>query len=356
MVGRATLQQCLATAILLLVTCLPRTALAQKTDIVTLINGDKLTGEIKELERGLMRFKTDSIGTIYIEWLDIASITSNKFFSLETASGVLAFGSLSTTDDEQSIDVSYADRTVRLRKSSVVELNRVKDTFWKRLDGSVGLGFSYRKANDDVQLNFSADTTYQAQRNIYIATLSALVSSQNQNVPTERYTGSFSHQGYIRPKWSSLARLDLEQNTELDLRLRTLIQGGGLYRFIQTNRTRLDSAAGLALNDEQYFTVGKEDRTSLEAFGSVGYEFFKFNTPKADVSARFTVFPSLTESGRVRTQTDAKVRWEIIKDLNWAITLFLSTDNKPPEAQTEEGSAQASGEDYGIITSLEYTF
>ncbi len=346
----------LSCVLLLLALLSAGAAMAQKTDIITLVNGDRLTGDIKEMQRGLLRFKTDSIGTIYIEWLDISSIESTKFFNLETASGVLAFGSIETTDDQDSLDITYADRTVRLKKYSVVEIERVKDTFWNRLDGSVGLGFSFKKANEDLQLNFNADAKYRTRRHSYTSSLSALVSSQNDNTATERYTATFSHQANIKPNWYSLAQGNLEQNTELDLRLRALILGGGLHRFINTNRTRLDSAAGLALNNEQYFTTGKEDRTSLEAFASVGYEFFKFNTPKADVTARFTVFPSLTESGRVRTNLDTKVRWEIIKDLNWAITVYASTDNQPPEQETERGSEEASGTDYGIITSLEWTF
>lgn len=331
-------------------------AMAQKTDVITLINGDRITCEIKELERGLLRVKTDSVGTIYVEWLDIASIESQKNFTVQTASGVLAFGSLATSDNQQGIDISYADRTVRLKKQAIVEIARVKETFWKRLDGSISFGFSYKKANTDVQLNFAADSSYHSQRHEYSAGASALVSSQNDNTATERYLADFSHQGYIRPNWSSLARADLEQNTELDLQLRTLIQGGAVYRFFNTNRNRLDSAAGLALNNEKYISKDKEARTSLEVFFSAGYEFFKFNTPKADITARFTVFPSLTESGRVRTSLDTKVRWEIISDLNWEISVFASTDNQPPETETDAGSADANGTDYGIITSVAWTY
>jgi hypothetical protein len=331
-------------------------AMAQKTDIITLVNGDRITCELKELQRGLLRVKTDSVGTIYVEWLDIATIQSEKHFTVQTTSGVLAFGSLATSEDKQGLDISYADRTVRLKKQAVVEITRVKETFWERLEGSISLGFSYKKANTDVQLNFAADSSYHTKRHSYSAGISALVSSQNDNTATERYLVDFSHQAYIRPNWASLARADLEQNTELDLQLRTLIQGGALYRYFNTNRNRLDNAAGLALNNERYFSTGKDSRTSLEVFFSGGYEFFKFSTPKADVTVRMTVFPSLTESGRVRTSFDTKVRWEIISDLNWDITIFVSTDNQPPEAETDAGSAVASGTDYGIITAFAWTY
>ena len=41
---------------------------AQKTDIVILENGDRITGEIKRLEAGLLNFSTDTMGTVNIEW------------------------------------------------------------------------------------------------------------------------------------------------------------------------------------------------------------------------------------------------------------------------------------------------
>jgi len=42
-------------------------ALAAKTDVVVLLNGDRITGEVKELSYGQLKFKTDDMGTLYIE-------------------------------------------------------------------------------------------------------------------------------------------------------------------------------------------------------------------------------------------------------------------------------------------------
>ncbi|HVH57665.1 MAG TPA: hypothetical protein VM791_15485, partial [Vicinamibacterales bacterium] len=37
-----------------------------RTDVVTLPNGDRITGEINELERGRLEFKTDDAGTLML--------------------------------------------------------------------------------------------------------------------------------------------------------------------------------------------------------------------------------------------------------------------------------------------------
>jgi hypothetical protein len=344
----------LKTVLALLLALAAVTAFAQKTDVITLVNGDRITCEIKELERGLLRVKTDSAGTLYIEWLDIVAVRSDKYFFVETASGILAFGSLSTTADGAGLEVEAEGRSVQVRQNSVVSIAPVEDTFWERMSGAVSFVFSIKKANDDIQLNFGTGVTYRSAIHTYGLDLSALVSSRNSEPATERYVGSFSHQAYLGSNWTSLSKAEFEQNTELDLRLRSLLLAGGSYHFVNTNRTILAAAAGLALNNESYFSADKENRTSLEVFAGMGYDFFKFNTPKADVSIRFTVFPSLTEAGRFRTTLDGKIRWEIIQDLNWVITIYSSTDNQPPES--EDGDADASGTDYGIITSLEWTY
>ena len=39
----------------------------EKTDVVILKNGDRITGEIKKLDRGKLKLKTDDMSTVYIE-------------------------------------------------------------------------------------------------------------------------------------------------------------------------------------------------------------------------------------------------------------------------------------------------
>lgn len=51
-------------------------AFAAKTDIVILQNGDRTTGEIKELKFGKLKYGTDNAGTISFEWDKIAYLKS----------------------------------------------------------------------------------------------------------------------------------------------------------------------------------------------------------------------------------------------------------------------------------------
>ena len=69
-------------------------AWAQKTDIVRLANGDHVTGEIKNLQRGRLELSTDDAGTIEFEWDNIASVESKREFEVGTTDDRRLLGSL----------------------------------------------------------------------------------------------------------------------------------------------------------------------------------------------------------------------------------------------------------------------
>ena len=65
-----------------------------KTDLVVLVNGNQLNGEIKSLEHGLLALSTDSMGTVRIEWDDITITESRYYFELELFDGTRYYGSI----------------------------------------------------------------------------------------------------------------------------------------------------------------------------------------------------------------------------------------------------------------------
>ena len=88
---------------------------------------------------------------------------------------------------------------------------------------------------------------------------------------------------------------------------------------------------------------------AVEAVGAVQAEWFRYDEPELDITSTFVVYPSLTGSGRVRTEFDLSFEWEIVADLVWGITLYHDFDSEPPSASAEK-------EDYGINTSIGWEF
>ena len=72
----------------------------EKSDVVTLKNGDRLHGEIAKLEYGKLSLKTDYMGTLSIEWPAVTAIESKFHFDVEMNNGVRRFGSIYRDWDE----------------------------------------------------------------------------------------------------------------------------------------------------------------------------------------------------------------------------------------------------------------
>ncbi len=84
----------LALAFMMLSLTSPGAAAHSKTDIVTLYNGDRITGEIKHLYGGLLQYGTDSMGTIKVEWQEIARVESRFHYEVRTSTGERLFGTI----------------------------------------------------------------------------------------------------------------------------------------------------------------------------------------------------------------------------------------------------------------------
>src|SRR3982750_3261284 len=67
---------------------------AQKTDSVSIRNGDRITGEVKSLSRGLLKYSTDDLGTVYIEWDKVDRISTTRVLEVHLLSGRKFYGPL----------------------------------------------------------------------------------------------------------------------------------------------------------------------------------------------------------------------------------------------------------------------
>jgi len=114
---------------------------ADKTDVVVLVNGDHLTGEIDQLQKGQLQYKTDHEGTIQVEWAKIVQITSTRLFEVVTSDGRRFLGSLGRAEPGFILIVGGGE-VPALTFAEVTEITPIGASFWKKLDGSLSAGFN----------------------------------------------------------------------------------------------------------------------------------------------------------------------------------------------------------------------
>ena len=322
---------------------------AEKTDVVVFKNGDRLTGEVKKLERGKLAFKTDATDTIQIEWEDVRSVRARESFDVEIRTGERYFGSLAPAEEEGKLDVAGVEETWTLDLRSVVRLTPIESGFWKRVDGSLDLGFSFTEADDRTQLSFGAEAEYRTRKYLRSLTMSTVIASQSDVDETNRSDLGLVVTRYLRrPRRHFLGFATLQRNEELGIDLRSLVAAAAGWYVVQSNTEILGLAAGLAVSQEQ-LEGSEPSQESVEALLGLQFQSFKYDTPERDVDVALIVYPSLSDAGRVRAELSAKVRWEIVKDFSVGLTLLESYDSEPPT----EGAPTS---DLTLTTSLGWSF
>jgi len=320
-----------------------------KTDIIELVNGDRITGEIKQLEHGILRLGTDSMGEVRIEWSDVVSVSSRYQFQFERASGRRVVAHIQETDDAQNLMLTNAYETIKFPREKIVRIAPIEDSFWDRVTGSAKFGYSFTKASDIAQLNFSARASHRTAFRAFSIDTSAIRTTDKESGDTQRSDLRLAMTRFRSDRWFNSYLIGFESNDELSLDLRTSL-GADIGRYlIQTNKSELSLVAGLIGTTE---ALQGENAKEQNIEGLLGMEFSRyiFNDPTVDISLKLTVFPSITDSGRTRAQFDANIRRELFSDLYWDLSFYETYDSKPPSTETTTKN------DYGIVTSLGWSF
>lgn len=143
----------------------------EKTDIMILKNGDRVTGEVKNLEAGLLELKTDTMGTVHIEWRFISELISDKTLSVESTDGSRWLGQLQKPAYGDHIVINTDQGPVDLPPNEVVAVWPVAATFLDKMDLDMSLGFDYSKATDITNSNLSVDFRHRSDERLTEASL-----------------------------------------------------------------------------------------------------------------------------------------------------------------------------------------
>jgi hypothetical protein len=311
-------------------------ARAQKTDVITLDNGDTITCEIKELERGRLRCNTDAMGYVYIQWEHIAAIDTDKTLEVELASGQRYFGSIRAGDAADQMSVTAGAASTSIRNEQVAFVRQLNPTFWSRLDGNVDFGASFTQADNQFDYSLNASSAYKGRNNRVDVTLSSLIKRRDDADTTNRQSLGGTWRRNLRwPRWFGVALANFERNDELDLDLRAA-GGYGIGRYLaQTNRWTWSAYAAGVYTHER-FAVEENGTDNLELGLATDVQVFTFGDRDTDISTSFIFLPSLTTGGRFRLSLNTTIKREVFKDLYFSVDLFETYDSEPPQADAKK--------------------
>ncbi|MEM1189833.1 MAG: DUF481 domain-containing protein [Pseudomonadota bacterium] len=319
----------------------------RKSDVITLYNGDRITGEIQQLLGGRLSLGTDAMGTIKIEWKEIASLSSNYNYEVRLVTGERFFGSLAEAAVAGSIRLKDVFGERDLSWEDVVELRPIEDSIADRLDVYLSANYAFTKASGVTQTELRANVSYEDERAQNAITSRLTVSD------TDQETRRSSRVTVSRKVWTDRKAIyrnlfgGHETNDELGLDYRITL-GAGLGRYIlDTNYQTLTVGLGIQGLEERSLMGDRQE--SAEAVITGHYSRWRFDSPELNLILGTDVYPSLSQSGRVRADTNATLRWEFISDFFWDISAWSSYDSSAVDDEAGEF-------DWGITTGLGWDF
>jgi hypothetical protein len=319
---------------------------APKTDVVHLKNGDRITCEIKKLERARLTLDTDPLDTVTVHWAEVVDLVSRRVFEVELTSGMLYFGSLAMGPTGQVTLVGSGGATHLLVLTDIVRLTPIESSFWSRIDGNMDFGFSFAQADLETHWTFNSSATYRSPRYRLKGSAASQLTIREDADRLSRNTLNVQANRFLAGRWYTVILGQVQQNEELALQLRTLGGAGFGRDFSQTNSRLISGFAGLVATRERF--SGESPESFLEATAGGTLDFFSPRNEDFTFSNDVVSYYNLGGRWRVRLELQSALRHKFLEDFYWSVNGFESFDSAPPENQK--------GNDAGISITLGWSF
>ncbi len=323
-----------------------------KDDVVVLKNGDRITGEIKGLADGVLKFKASYMAAaVSINWFEVESLTSKDKYIVSVIGGSQYSDSIQLSPSDQKDPENFAigaDQNPTLVKQvEVLSIAPTEDGFWRNLEGNINYGLNYTSGSGQYSTQLSADVAFRRRRHSVTASFDSVFSGQRDATSNARNELTMGYEYQLNRTWFAGGFVDFLQSDTQSLKLRTTAAGLVGRSLLQKPQTRIQAIGGLAVTRERYSAELDRPRSSnVDALAGVRFRTFRFKT--TDVSAGLLVYPSVTDPGRVRMQVRSDVYFEIVKDLNFGVHLYDNLDSRPPTTATKN--------EFGVSTSIGWKF
>ncbi len=304
-------------------------AVAQ-TDSIVFNNGNYMVGEVKSMNRNILKIETDySDADFTVEWDGIREIFSETHFLITLSNGSRYNGTIRSSEPG-GIDILMEDgETVPVQQSEIVMLDDVDFGFWSQVYASIDIGYDLTRSKNLRSFSMNSNVGYIARRWQLDATFNRFTSRQDEVEDIQRSDGGLTFKYFLPRDWYPTVSTSWLSNTEQQLTLRTTAKLGFGKYVVHTNQLYWGLSLGANYNNEDYTPPELEDRSSWE--GYAGTELNLFNVGDLNLQTSLVAYPSFTESKRFRSDFNFNISYDLPWDFYVKAGFTLNYDNQPAE-------------------------
>ena len=369
-----------------------------KTDIITVANGDQITGAVNAMASGKLSVSTDYAGIVSIKWREVRQIDSRYIYEVRLDNGERMYGRFVGNDIPNQLTFQSGSVNRQVDIDDVVEVRSIENELEDKLDLALGATVYADPNTQTLVLNARGQydvrggrTTFQASIN---DTRTSITSSAEEppcdcseepdggNVGTaealaNKDTNSSNASSFeiSREFWRErgtaqsyrVLNARYETNDELGIAHRGSL-GFGLGRYLINDLgNELAISAGLQGVQERRRTCddqtgGSEDTTLIEddaretcndaeLFLNVKWHLYSFKNLDMDISLNGNTYPSLSDWGRVRGDLKLLINWELFDSFYWTVDAQTIIDSAG-----DRDDNSLSNSDYTISTGVTWRY
>jgi putative salt-induced outer membrane protein YdiY len=332
-------------------------------DVITLKNGDRVTGTLVTIKGGTLQLKSDILGDLSIPMAKVATYTVEKPVAViikgkEPIKGTLELspsGDWQVKANGQSQTITAASVDTIMPADEYQKLVVVKPAPWQAWKGGISVGETIQHGNQETN---TFTTTINAVRerpaapifqghtrtNFDLMALLSHASQDDSSVTSHTFSTNLREDFLFTPSLFVFGLAQLDHISTEGLYLRQTYGGGFGKDVITKPRTTFSVIGGLTAQHEKFFT-GANDET-LDVL--VGEKLGEQITKRIRFDQNLNFYPNITQGGEYRFDTSAILSIKLFNRFSFntsAIDLYLSN---PPAGNQKNNIT--------LSTGLGYTF
>ncbi|MDA0649886.1 MAG: DUF481 domain-containing protein [Proteobacteria bacterium] len=369
-----------------------------KTDIVTVANGDQITGAVNAMTAGKLSLRTDYAGTVNIKWREVKQIESRYVYEVRLDDGERIYGRFVPS----GVPEQLAFRSGRVNRQfdidDIVEVRSIEEELSDKLDFSIGATVYADPNTQTLVLNARGQydvrggrTTFQASINDTRTSIKSSAEetpcdcSENPDggtvdepealVNKDTESSNASSFEISREFWRErgtaqsyrVLNARYETNDELGIAHRGSL-GFGLGRYlindlghelaisggvqgVQERRKTCDDQTGKQRGTLYEADDERQTCNDAELFLNVKWHLYSFQNLDMDISLNGNTYPSLSDWGRVRGDLKLLINWELFDSFYWTVDAQTIVDSAGDRDDTS-----LSNSDYTISTGVTWRY
>ncbi len=302
--------------------------LCAQAAVLTLNNGDQITGELQQLKDGVVTFKSRVFGEVKVSWANIAKLVSDDGVRIQLKDGATVIGKV-VVDETGKVALERADTQQKqsVTRQDIAALNPPFIDNSTKYSAKLDLGGAFHRGNsDEDQLHTNGEFVARNPEDRYTVSweLNEASSAGLTTTSNRRLMGQYDM--FLDPKNYLFANAKAENDELADLNLRSGAGVGYGRQFIDNEFTKLSSEVSVNYIMEDYNV--SEDRS----FPTLGFGFKyeqKFLDKKLIYFNNFNADSNLSDTSDVLIRNRMGIRIPIAAGLNLSTQFNIDYDNEP---------------------------